>query len=281
MQCELILDLCSNWQHGSNPKQRALDLIELGADSLKGNRGAIKFQLFKADKLYRDKSKQQSVYPYELPIDWLPELKSHAEKCGVEFMCTPFYLEAVDILEQLGVRRHKIAGWDILHEPLVKAIGQTKKPVIMSTTAATFEEIEQSIEWLRPNEDDLRNVTLLHCNASYPSPLGDVMLKRIVDLASDFYPIKVGFSSHITELHIIASTVLYGAETIEVHFTDEARNGIEAAHSLIPGEVNKLITMIEQFEVAKDCGCVSPLNDVLGRQKYYRDPSDWLRPPLD
>lgn len=281
MKTELVLDICSNWMYGSNPKQRALDLIELGAESLDGNPGAVKFQLFRADKLYRDKDKRKGVYPYELDIDWLPQLKSHAERFGVEFMCTPFYVEAVDILEELGVKRHKIAGWDLTFDPLVERIGNTRKPVIMTVTGATDDEVDHALELLHStDEQPRRDITLLHGTPEYPTAVGYSNLNDILALAERYMPLRTGFSAHIRELHVIAASVLYPTDLIEIHFNDEARRGIESAHSFTPPEVKRLIGMINDIEKAKDCGCGVSLPEAIGRNTYYRDSGDWLRPPL-
>ena len=133
MKTQIIVDIGSNWCVGNNPKQRAFDLSELALDC---GANVVKFQLF--DRLYRDNKKQQSLNPYKLPIDWLSELKEHIESNGGEFLVTPFYIEAVDILEDIGVQRYKVASPDIIYYPLLERISATGKPVILSTGGASF-----------------------------------------------------------------------------------------------------------------------------------------------
>jgi N,N'-diacetyllegionaminate synthase len=280
VKVNLIADIGSNWAIGSNPKQRAKELIQLAAES---QANVAKFQLFRADKLYRDKDKQDAIRQYELPIEWLRELKQVADDSNIELMITPFYLEAVDELERLGVKRYKIASSDILYEPLLRLVGETKRPVIISTGAATNDEIENAYKWLRPNEDEFVNdVTFLHCVLGYPSAVGDMNLDKLMTLAEIVMPLNIGLSSHCIVPHVTAAAVFYPAvTTIEVHFDAEDRRGVEREHSYTPSALRQLVQTIEQFESAKSCGCTVSLVDAIGRSSYFRDPSDWLRPPLN
>ena len=279
MKAELILDIGSNYATGSNQKQRAIELIQLAKEA---GAQVAKMQLLRGDKLYRDPAKQKQLRPYELPVEWLLDLKQAADDIDIELMVTPFYLEAVDILEQIGIERYKIASSDILYHDLHRLIAQTGKPVILSTGGASFQEIEQAIEVLRPNDESAPDdVTLLKCNLGYPTPIGDMQLRHILDLASEFFPLRVGYSSHAVSPHLVASSVLYNAEVIEVHFDAEDRKGVETAHSYTPSQVRQLVQMIDEFEKAKDCGCQMTLSDTIGRASYFRDPSDGLRPLIN
>lgn len=277
---QVIADIGSNCFVGSNPKQRAKELIQLAAES-----GATvsKFQLFRADKLYRDEAKRGAIRQYELPVEWLPELKQVADDSGIELMVTPFYLEAVDVLERLGVKRYKIASSDILYEPLIRLVGQTKKPVIVSTGSATEQEIENAYEWLRPDESQFnRDITFLACTLAYPTDVRDMNLDKLMTLAEWVMPLDIGLSSHCIVPYITAAAVFYpSVTTIEVHFDGEDRRGVENAHSYTPSMMRQLVQTIEQFESAKSCGCTSSLVEVIGRDQYYRSPTDWLRPPLN
>jgi sialic acid synthase SpsE len=276
-KCEIIADLGSNIFAGADSKQRAIELIQLAKES---NCTAVKLQLLRGDKLYRDPAKQKQLRPYELPIEWLPELKQVAGDIDIELLVTPFYLEAVDALERLGVERYKIASSDILYHDLHRLIAQTGKPVILSTGAAEFSEIETAIETLRPGNETPDDLVLLHCNVSYPCPIPDMQLRKILDLASEFYPLRVGYSSHTVSPYLVASSVLYNAEVIEIHFDAEDRKGVETAHSYTPSQVRQLVQMVDEFEKARDCGCAMTLSDAIGRSSYFRDPSDGLRPLL-
>ena len=138
-----IVDIGSNHVTNDVPsKSRALELIHAAAES-----GAtdVKFQLF--DKLYRDSSQQKNISKIALPKNWIDELRNKCDELGVNFLCTPFSLNAVDYLETF-VKEWKIASWDITFEPMIKKIGKSGKPVIMSTGGATSKEIKTAVKWL-------------------------------------------------------------------------------------------------------------------------------------
>ena len=100
-----------------------------------------------------------------LPQAWHRPLLEYAESLGIEFISTPFYLESIDLMESVGVKRYKIASGDLTFRPLIEAVGQTGKPVILSTGGGTNQEIHEALKWLG---GDLKRVTLLHCVANYP-----------------------------------------------------------------------------------------------------------------
>ena len=271
---EFIAEVGSNWYV---PTEKGLDrakrLIEAAA---KSGADTVKFQLFRANTLYRDAVKQGGLKHLELPLEWIPALKQECDAHGVEFLCTPFYPEAVRLLSDY-VLRWKIASWDLTYKPLLKAVAETKMSVILSTGAATFPEIDDALEVF----SHLDNITLLHCTGGYPTEPKDVVLRRILDLATEFFPVHVGFSSHCIVPAITAASVLYNAEVIEVHFDLKDKLGAEASHSYTPQTFAEMIRLANQFSEAKDCGCERTLVDAVARNSYYRDPSDWLRPVLN
>lgn len=132
---------------------------------------AVKFQTIRKEMLVSPQMwseggiVQNPVYSLfasqELPDEWHFKLKESADRMGIEFLSTPFYLDAVDLLERVGVRRFKIASGDLTFHPLLKAIGRTKKPVILSTGASYLEEIKTSIDILQCS--GAIDISLLHC----------------------------------------------------------------------------------------------------------------------
>lgn len=279
---EIIAEIGSNWKvGGEDGLSRALRLIESAA---KNGATTVKFQLFRAEDLYRDHDASTKLVPYELKVSWLSELMDCATQNGVEFLCTPFYLNAVEILERHGIKRYKIASWDLTYHPLLEVVKQTKKPVILSTGASTMEEVSDAIDILRPAEEYENpeyDLTLMHCQGGYPTRIEDTILRRVLNLATEFFPIRVGLSSHIPLPHIVASSVLFGATTIEVHYDLPDKKGIESAHSFSGDSFRDLVMMTHQFEQALDCNCDMTLADKLARNMYRRDPSDWLRPVIN
>ena len=158
-----IAEIGSNYFTNGKTIERAFLLIEAAARS-----GAtdVKFQLFEAGTLYRDPP--DDVAGIQLPRQWVPDLHGKCKEVGVNFLCTPFDLGGVSFLNEF-VNEWKIASWDITYVPLLESISKTKKPVILSTAAATIQEIELALSYLRPNQN-LTGITLMHCHSSYPTP---------------------------------------------------------------------------------------------------------------
>ena len=272
---EFIAEVGSNWYVPTEKGlERAKKLIESAA---KSGADVVKFQLFRANELYRDSMKQGALKHLELPLEWIPSLKQECGNNGVEFLCTPFYVDAVSILSGY-VMRWKIASWDLTYKPLLAAVAETGMPVILSTGAATFSEVKEALE---PFSKEFNKITLLHCTGGYPTEPKDMTLRRILDLATHFFPAHVGLSSHCIVPFITASSVLYGAEIIEVHYDLKDKLGAEASHSYSPQSFAEMVKLANQLSDARDCGCERTLVDAVARNSYYRDPSDWLRPVLN
>lgn len=275
MSVEVIAEIGSNWRVSDDAGEnlgRTLKLIDAAASC---GVNTVKFQLFRADKLYRDQSRVEQLKPYELPVEWLPEIVGRCNENEVEFLCTPFYLDAVDILGEF-VKRWKVASPDIVYDPLLDKISNDVKPVLLSTGFSHVKEIRNALDILEPLD-----VTLLHCTGGYPTPVCDMNLRRLLDLGEHFFPHRVGFSSHTPVPYLVASSVLYGAEVIEVHFDLDDGLGIETKHSFNPKQLEELVKMARQFEEAKSCGCDMSLDDTVQRTQARRDPSDWLRTVRD
>jgi len=291
----IIAEIGSNWRDGTDreSKKRAIELIDSAAQN--GAR-IVKFQLFLADRLYRDTNKISSLRDLELPVGWLKELKTHAENQGVEFLVTPFYPEAVDKLELAEVKFYKIASTDIAYIPLLTRVALTGKPVFLSTIGGkiiddadmSFEEVDQALEILRPETErdewgsvSYNDVVLLHCVSNYPAPTKELNLGRLIDLAAEFMPLETGFSSHSLNVPVTASVVAYGASYIEVHYDLDDSRGVESAHSYSPDMLQQLVQVTKDFEDARECNCRQTFSDFQARKDAFRDPVDWLRPPLE
>lgn len=272
---EIVAEIGSNWYAvGQNGLDRAKRLIESAS---KNGADTVKFQMFRANQLYRDADKQTAVKKLELPESWIPELYQVSKDNGVEFFCAPFYLDAVDVLADY-VQKWKIASWDRTYTPLLEKIATFGMPVVMSTAAATLPEVDESLNILVEGGIDLNDITVLHCTGGYPTEPRDMIMNRINDLAAEFFPVHVGLSSHCIIPAVTASAVWYNAEYIEVHYDLKDKAGAEAGHSYTPQTLSEMVKLARMFLEAKDCGCERTLVDAVARNMYYRDPSDWLRP---
>lgn len=216
---------------------------------------AVKFQSFSATSLvgeaeyarnttYSDKKKhfgtlREMVEAYQ----FTPEMHEQAlERCrerGVAFLSTPFSPEEVDLLERLGVGAHKVASMDVNHPLLLRSIGATGKPVLLSTGMATLGEVEAAVAALR--EAGSGEVCLLHCVSIYPPDPRDVHLRNIPTLRAAF-DAPVGFSDHTLGVAIPLAAVALGACVIEKHFTiDKDMEGWDHAISADPEEMRRLV----------------------------------------
>lgn len=147
--------------------------------------------------------------------EWL-ELAAYCRHIGVEFLATPFDLDAVDLLDNIGVSAFKIASGDITYARLVKAVAATGKHVFLSTGASTPAEVLRAVEWLKPSP-----VTVLACSLIYPCPPEQANLRRITMLqekmAGHRHVMGVGYSDHTEYVETALAATALGATTLEKH----------------------------------------------------------------
>lgn len=258
---------------GEPSLDRALRLVKAAAAS-----GAThaKFQLFTPGDLYREPP--PGLEKAALPPSWIVSIYDTCRKEGIEFLCTPFSIGAVNLLNDY-VDEWKVASWDITFVPLLEEVAATRKPVILSTAASTKKEIEKALKILRPN-GNLSAVTLMHCQSGYPTMPHEANLSRIIDLASISDEVELGLSSHIPDPYINAASVMFMARTIEAHFDLSDKAGLEAVHSLGPDEFATMVKYARLFKgshVFSDSWTLSE-QDKKAREQYRRTGDDWKRP---
>jgi len=208
---------------------------------------AVKFQMFRAEALasanattaaYQKTtcgktSQRDMLRRLELSIDDFAAIKQRCDEKGIIFLATPFGVEEVAALRQLGAPAIKIASTDLTNELLLGAAIDTGLPLIVSTGASMEEEIEQCVARLKECGASERLI-LLHCVSAYPAPIEALNLRRIAALHERF-GVPTGFSDHSTATHTGAWAVLAGACMLEKHFTlDCAQAGPDHAMSLDP-----------------------------------------------
>lgn len=171
----------------------------------------------------------------------LEEIFEYAKKKHIELFSTPFDIESVNLLEELGVKVYKIASMDVVNLPLVRAVAKTMKPIIMSTGMTTLGDIEEAVEVIRQVGNP--NLILLHCVSSYPCSAADSNLLMIKTLSKTFDTL-VGFSDHFPDIYLVPPAVTLGARVIEKHITlDRSMKGPDHIFSL---ESDLLSRMVEQ-----------------------------------
>jgi N-acetylneuraminate synthase len=233
----------------------------------KAGADAVKFQTFSADSLatktagkaeYQKRTSDATESQYamlkrlELSRDAFLVLADYANKCGIEFLSSPFDLKSAELLELIGIRAFKIPSGEITNIPLLEQVGKYRKPVILSTGMAEMDEIREGIAAVR--RGGAKEIILLHCVTSYPAPLEAANLLMIPTLEKEF-DLPVGFSDH-TE-GVFASTLAraLGACVIEKHFTlDRELPGPDHKASLEPAELSDLVRQIRLTETVMGNG---------------------------
>lgn len=243
--------------------------------------GAVKFQLFKIDEMFAPEilaksAKHRARREWELPVSFLAPIAERCRARGVQFMCTPFYLKAVEELEP-HVAAYKIASYELMWDALLAACAATGKPVILSTGMATIPEISHAAEVLR--RAGARDVTLLHTVSAYPTPADEANLAatRTITEATG-YP--CGWSDHTVSPAVILRAVhKWGAPMVEFHL-DLDKTGAEyaAGHCWLPEEMAAVIALVRAGERADGSGLKAPLPSELGDRDWRADPSDGMRP---
>jgi sialic acid synthase SpsE len=153
----------------------------------------------------------------DLEESWHAKLKQHCEKKGILFFSSPTYLEAVDLMEELGVQLYKLASAQIGTFPqIVSKVARTGKPVILSTGLVTAGQVESSVRAF--DEASNPNYVILHCNSIYPTPYDRVNLP-MMDVYRRAYGCPVGYSDHTDDIYVALAAVSQGAAAIEKHFT--------------------------------------------------------------
>lgn len=242
---------------------------------------AVKFQLFKIEQLFSPEilarsEKHRKRKEWELPLEFVPKLAQHCRKVGIEFSCTPFYLDAVAELEPY-IDFYKIASYELLWDDLLAACAKTGKPIILSTGMALMEEIQHAVEVLRNN--GCASPTLLHCTSAYPTPYAEANLAAI-ETIRQATGCEVGWSDHTVEPAVIHRAIHHwGAKVIEFHLDlDGKGEEYGAGHCWLPEQIGKVINDVNKGFIADGNGVKEPVPSELPDRLWRADPSDGLRP---
>ena len=248
--------------HDGNP-EKARRLIDAAVDA---GADAVKFQVFRADELATDSaptagyqkqfagdSQQAMLRKLELSDDEFRGLRDYAQSRGISFLATPFGLKDVDRVAALDCMAIKIASTDLTNSPLLRKAAYTKLPLLVSTGAATADEIIGTAARLQAWGVADR-LALLHCVSSYPTPLAAINLRAIANLSARV-GLPVGFSDHTTSTAIGAWAVAAGACILEKHITlDRSDSGPDHATSLDAAQFAEYVAAVRQIDIALGSG---------------------------
>ena len=257
---------------------RALAFVDAAADC---GCDAVKFQLFKIDRMFAPEilaqsAKHRARAQWELPVEHLAPLAEHCAKRTIQFSCTPFYVEAVEELEPF-VGFYKIASYELLVAPLLEACAKTGKPIVLSTGMATMEEIQQAVATLR--RAGAQDITLLHCVSAYPTPANEANLSAIAAIREST-GCATGWSDHTRKPAVIERAVhRWNAAAVEFHLDLDGRGAEYASgHCWLPEEIAPVIARIRESLVADGTGFKGPQASELSDREWRADPSDGMRP---
>ncbi|AXK49636.1 N-acetylneuraminate synthase [Aliarcobacter trophiarum LMG 25534] len=226
---------------------------------------AVKFQTFKAENLVsknaqkadyqkettsKEESQFEMIKKLELDVKTHKELISYCNSKNIMFLSTPFDHDSIELLNDLGLEIFKIPSGEITNLPYLRHIGKLNKKVILSTGMANIGEIEDAIDILINSGTKKENITVLHANTEYPTPMEDVNLRAMLTIGNTF-DIEFGYSDHTLGIEVPTAAVALGASCIEKHFTlDKTMEGPDHKASLEPDELKAMVKAVRNIEKA-------------------------------
>jgi N,N'-diacetyllegionaminate synthase len=240
----------------------AKQLIDIAANS---GADAVKFQTFKSENLLvKDTEKTQyqkettdasesqfdMIKKLELDEEKHKELIAYCQYKNIMFLSTPFDHDSIDLLSNLGLKIFKIPSGEITNLPYLRHIGSLGKQIVMSTGMSNLKEVEDALNILITAGTSKNNITVLHANTMYPTPMEDVNLNAMITIQQEL-GVSVGYSDHTLGIEVDIAAVALGASVIEKHFTiDKTMDGPDHKASLEPRELKAMVSAIRNIEKA-------------------------------
>ena len=253
--------------------------VEAGSD-------AVKFQTFKAEKVVSryaqkaeyqkkattvDESQLEMIKKLELDAAAHQTLITYCKKRKIQFLSSPFDFESIDLLNELGLNLFKIPSGEITNLPYLRKIGALKKEIILSSGMADLGEIKDVLAVLIGAGTKLKDITVLHCNTEYPTPIEDANLKAMLTIKAAFPGVNIGYSDHTLGIEIPVAAVAMGATIIEKHFTlDKNMEGPDHKASLEPNELKAMVHAIRNVEKVLGSGIKKPSHSELKNKPIAR-----------
>ena len=222
---------------------------------------AVKFQTFKAEKIVsmnapkaeyqiensnNTESQFQMLKKLEIDRRTHIELMEYCKEKNVMFLSTPFDIDSIHMLVELGISIIKIPSGEITNLPYLREVARQKKKVILSTGMSNMQEVKDAVQVLK--QYGAEDITVLHCNTQYPTPMEDVNLRAMISMRNEL-KLPVGYSDHTQGIEVPIAVVAMGATVIEKHFTlDKTMEGPDHKASLEPNELTAMVKAIRNIE---------------------------------
>ena len=260
----------------------AKKLIDIASNS---GADAVKFQSFKAKNLvtkdaikarYQNintgncESQYDMLNKLELSEEMHHELISYCKTKNIIFLSSPFDHGSIKLLNDLDLKIFKIPSGEITNLPYLREIGKLNKKVILSTGMSNIDEIEEALNILIQSGTKKKNITVLHANSEYPTPMEDVNLRAMKTIANKF-DISCGYSDHTNGIEISIAAVAMGASCIEKHFTlDRDMDGPDHKASIEVDELNSMVSAIRNIEIALGSDLKKPSKSEIPNMQIVR-----------
>ncbi len=237
-------------------KKMALTAKECGADIVKFQTAKLSSIVskyagmaeYQTENIGRKMSQREMLKKLLLSFEDFRSLASYCTEIGIKFLSTPFDLESIAFLKELGCDIWKVPSGEITNLPYLEKIAEMGGDIILSTGMSTMDEIKHAFRILQSKGE--RRITLLHCTTEYPAPYEEVNLKALSVLAEEF-KCAVGYSDHTKGIEVSIAAAALGATVIEKHFTlDRNMKGPDHKASLEPDELKELVVSIRNIEMA-------------------------------
>lgn len=258
MSVFIIAEAGVNHNGDINLAKKLIDVAaEAGVD-------AVKFQTWKTELLVTKDAKQAEyqtentqteesqfdmLKKLELSYDDFTELKQYCDKSNIMFLSTPDEIPSANFLADLQ-DVFKIGSGELTNLPYLRHIGGLGKKIIMSSGMCTLKEVEDALNVLVQAGTNKDDITVLHANTQYPTPMEDVNLNAMITMKNKL-GVKVGYSDHTLGIEVDIAAVAMGASCIEKHFTlDNSMDGPDHRASLNPEDLKKMVRAIRNIELA-------------------------------
>ncbi len=197
------------------------------------------YEPFRVNFSYVDKTRYDYWKRMSFSYSQWVDIKAHCEDVGLEFISSPFSIEAVELLEKLGVNKYKFGSGEITNALMLDVVAQTGKEIILSSGMSSYKELDMAVNTILRHGNEL---SVLQCTTKYPTQFEDVGLNVLNEMKSRYNGVSIGLSDHSGSIFPSIAAASLGAKLIEAHVTfDRDIFGPDSTSSLTLGEFSQMV----------------------------------------